>query len=95
MMVSPDSAQQYYSKEKRVPVDADHSQLAKLKRGQNGVYPNVKSAIKHGLISTAKIMARADAGLDPTTVLEKVCTREIWQRCELTVYLGSSQCAGL
>ena len=52
-------------------MDADHSQIARLKRGQNGVYPNVKSAIKHGLISTAKIIASADASLDPTAGIEK------------------------
>ena len=72
MMVSPNSAQQYYLKEKCVSVDADHSQIAKIKRGQNGVYPNVKSAIKHGLISTAKIVAGVDSGLDPVADIEKV-----------------------
>lgn len=72
MMVSPDSAQQYYFREKCVPVDADHSQIAKITRGQNGVYPNVKSAIKHGLIGTAKIVATADASLESTTFVGEV-----------------------
>lgn len=72
MMVSPSSAQQYYLKEKCVSVDADHSQIAKLKRGQNAVYPDVKSAIKHGLISIAKLESRADAVLEPTAVIKRV-----------------------
>jgi hypothetical protein len=74
-MVSPNSAQQYYSKEKLVSVDADHSQIAKLTRGENGVYPNVKSAIRHGLVSTAKIVAAADANSEPTASIKKVCFR--------------------
>jgi hypothetical protein len=72
MMVSPDSAQHYCAKEKSVSADEDHSSIAKLRKGQHGIYPNVKSAIRHGLISTAKIVAIADASLEPTASIEKV-----------------------
>ncbi|KFY00368.1 hypothetical protein V490_01391 [Pseudogymnoascus sp. VKM F-3557] len=57
IMVGPNSARLDYRKEKCVSVDCDHSQIAKLKKGEGGIYPTVKSAIKHGLISTARIVA--------------------------------------
>ena len=56
-MVGPNSARLDYKKEKCVSVDCDHSQIAKLKKGEGGIYPTVKSAIKHGLVSTARIVA--------------------------------------
>ena len=59
MMVTLDSARQYYPKEKLVSADSDHSQIARIMKGQNGIYPSVKSAIKRGLVSTAKIVAGA------------------------------------
>lgn len=57
MMVEPDSARLDYKKEKCVSVDCDHSQIAKLKKGEGGIYPTVKSAVRHGLVSTARIVA--------------------------------------
>lgn len=61
MMVTRDSAQQFYPREKLVSVDCDHSQIAKIRRGQNGIYPAVKAAVKHGLVSTANFVAGAGA----------------------------------
>lgn len=75
MMVSPDSAQQFYFKEKCVSANTDHSQIAKLKKGQSGIYSNVKSAIKHALTSTAKIMATADASLEAKVSKEAASRR--------------------
>jgi hypothetical protein len=60
-MVSQESAIQNLPREKKVSSDANHSQIAKLKKGENGIYNSVKSAIRHGLVSTAKIVAGADA----------------------------------
>lgn len=56
-MVEPNSARLDYETERCFPVDCDHSQIAKLKKGEGGIYPTVKSTIKHGLISTARIVA--------------------------------------
>jgi hypothetical protein len=61
MMVTPDSARQYYPKEKFVSADSDHSQIAKIRKGQNGIYPAIRSAIKHALVGTARMVAGAEA----------------------------------
>ena len=50
MMVYQDSAQLNFPKEKVVSCYADHSQIAKLKRGENGAYPDIKRAIKQALL---------------------------------------------
>lgn len=63
-MVGPYSARLDYRKEKCVPVYCDHLQIAKLKKGEDGIYPTVKSAIKHGLISTARIVAGKDVSFE-------------------------------
>jgi hypothetical protein len=74
MMVTPDSARQYYHKEKLVSADSDHSQIAKIKKGQNGIYPAIKSAIKHGLASTAEIVAGAgETNAEISPFAEQVC----------------------
>lgn len=70
MMVSRDSAQQFYPREKLVSADCDHSQIAKIRRGQNGIYPAVKAAVKHGLVSTAKIVAGAGAVMNESSRFE-------------------------
>ena len=54
MMVYQDSAQLNFPKEKVVSCYADHSQIAKLKRGENGVYPDIKRAIKQALLLGAE-----------------------------------------
>jgi hypothetical protein len=70
MMVTTDSARQYYPREKPVAADCDHSQIAKIKRGQSGIYPAVKAAVKHGLVSTAKIVAGAGDARNESSRLE-------------------------
>ena len=48
MMVKPDSAKLFWPREReeRIPCDSDHSQIAKVKRGQSGIYPSIKRSIK-------------------------------------------------
>ena len=55
MMVSHDSARLWYPREERVASNADHSQMAKLKRGESGIYPSVRWAIKQALLSAADL----------------------------------------
>ncbi|KFZ10879.1 hypothetical protein V502_07874 [Pseudogymnoascus sp. VKM F-4520 (FW-2644)] len=64
IMVEPNSARLDYETERCFPVDCDHSQIAKLKKGEGGIYPTVKSTIKHGLISTARIVAGKEVSLE-------------------------------
>lgn len=54
MMVYQDSAQLNFPKEKVVSCYADHSQIAKLKRGESGAYPDIKRAIKQALLRVAE-----------------------------------------
>ena len=69
MMVPLDSARQWYPREKFVACNADHSQIAKLKRGENSIYPSVRWAIKKGLFNAGDLYSeaegtlRADSGL--------------------------------
>ena len=55
MMVSLDSARQWYPREVFVACNADHSQIAKLKRGENSIYPSVRWAIKKALLSAGDL----------------------------------------
>ena len=55
MMVPLDSARQWYPREKFVACNADHSQIAKLKRGENSTYPCVRWAIKKALLSAVHL----------------------------------------
>ena len=57
MMVRKDSAQLNFPKEKMVSCHADHSQMAKLKRGESGAYPDIKRAIKEALLHVAEDQA--------------------------------------
>ena len=57
MMVSLDSARQYTPREQLVACHADHSQMAKLKRGQNSIYPEIRWAIKHALLTATETQA--------------------------------------
>ena len=59
MMVSQDSAKQWYPREKLVACNADHTQIAKLKRGENGIYPSVKFAIKQAMLSAGDLYSEA------------------------------------
>ena len=55
MMVSLDSARQWYPREEFVACNADHKQIAKLKRGENSIYPSVRWAIKKALLSAGDL----------------------------------------
>ena len=56
-MVTPDSACLFLPRETRVSCDANHTQIAKLKRGESGIYPNVKWAIKQALLKAVEEQA--------------------------------------
>ena len=53
MMVLPDDAKLFYPREKLLAVNENHSQIAKVKRGEGGIYPNIRSAIKRALFGAA------------------------------------------
>lgn len=55
MMLEAHSAKQYWPKEKIILADADHSGIARLKKGQGGIFQNVKATILRALTSTAQI----------------------------------------
>ena len=59
MMVSLDSARQWYPREEFVACNADHKQIAKLKRGENSIYPSVRWAIKKALLSAGDLYSEA------------------------------------
>ena len=59
MMVPLDSARQWYPREEFVACNADHSQIAKLKRGENSIYPSVRWAIKKALLSAGDLYTEA------------------------------------
>ena len=59
MMVSTDSARQWYPREEFVACNADHIQIAKLKRGENSIYPSVRWAIKKALLSAGDLYSEA------------------------------------
>ncbi|KAL8732870.1 MAG: hypothetical protein Q9166_002471 [cf. Caloplaca sp. 2 TL-2023] len=66
MMVSLDSARIWYPGEKLIACDTDHSQIAKLKRGESGIYPDIKRAIKKAMLSVGDLYGEA-AGNQNTT----------------------------
>ncbi|KAI9662517.1 MAG: hypothetical protein M1821_008684 [Bathelium mastoideum] len=49
IMVSQNSAMLHSAKEIRVPCNEDHAKIARLKRGEGGLYPIIKGHIKHVL----------------------------------------------
>lgn len=57
MMVEKSSALLKHRQGVRLMVDGDHSQIAKLSRGQGGAYPNVLRVIKQGLQSASETYA--------------------------------------
>lgn len=75
MMVSSDSAHQFYSNERPIAVDKNHSEIAKIKRGENGIYPSIKSIIKRALLTNATIVASAEAIPVHKSVREKTSSR--------------------
>lgn len=49
MVVQPDSAKLFWPREKSIPCHFDHSQTAKLKRGESGIYSSISWSIKCAL----------------------------------------------
>lgn len=77
-MVEKSSAVLNYNQEQtQMKVDGDHSQIAKLRPGQGGVYPNVLRVIKDGLQSASEqyaavVRKEADAPQPDQPLPEKV-----------------------
>ena len=59
IMVPLDSARQWYPREELVACNADHAQIAKLKRGENSIYPSVRWAIKKALLRAGDLYNEA------------------------------------
>ena len=60
-MVELGSASEEFGKATVMPAETDHSQISRIKRGEGGIYPQVKAAIRQGLSSTARLVARVEA----------------------------------
>ncbi|KAL8960924.1 MAG: hypothetical protein Q9193_002450 [Seirophora villosa] len=60
MMVPFDSAKLWFPSEQRIACHTDHSQIAKLKRGQGGAYPDIKVAIRKAMLSVGDLSHEAD-----------------------------------
>lgn len=63
-MVELDSAQLYLPREQLMSAEADHKQIAKVRKGEGGIYSRIKSAVRQGLVSNARII---DTRPDPKT----------------------------
>ena len=64
MMVPLDSARQWYPREEFVACNADHSQIAKLKRGENSIYPRVRWAIKKAVLKVGGLYSEVERTYD-------------------------------
>ncbi len=74
-------AHQWYPRETFVACNADHAQIAKLKRGENSIYPSVRWAIKKALLSAGDLYSEAkgtrrsdpshSGGLDESSILRQ------------------------
>lgn len=65
-MLPPSSATQYWPKEKVVHANANHSNIAKLKKGGGSILLNVGMAIKRALVPTAQsFFANPQTTADP------------------------------
>ena len=60
-MVTAESARQFSANEKWEMVDADHSQIAKITRGEGGIYSSVLFSIRSALTLNAHILTQAEA----------------------------------
>jgi hypothetical protein len=76
-MVELDSAQLYFPREQLMSAEADHKQIAKVKKGEGGIYSRIKSAVRQGLVSTARIVASVEAHPDPHTQVQLLALRVI------------------
>lgn len=76
VMVERSSALLNFEPEKtRMKVDGDHKEIARLKRGQGGVYPNVLRIIKEALVSALDQFVVAQ-----TAQVAWINGREAWPR---------------
>ena len=82
MMVYQDSAQLNFPKEKMVSCHADHSQMAKLRRGESGAYPDIKRAIKQALLHVAEDQANAGLSRLQLRLGGKAPIEEHWRHNE-------------
>ena len=82
MMVYQDSAQLNFPKEKMVSCHADHSQMAKLRRGESGAYPDIKRAIKQALLHVAEDQANAGLSRLQLRLGGKAVVEEHWRHNE-------------
>ena len=76
MMVYQDSAQLNFPKEKVVSCYADHSQIAKLKRGESGAYPDIKRAIKQALLRVAEAQVNVELSRLQLQSVDKAVVKE-------------------
>ena len=82
MMVYQDSAQLNFPKEKMVSCHADHSQMAKLRRGESGAYPDIKRAIKQALLHVAEEQANVGLSRSQFRSGGKAVVEEHWRHKE-------------
>lgn len=59
MMVSLDSARQWGVREQHIACHTDHSQIAKIRPGQSGAYPDIVGAIKQAVLSIGNLCSEA------------------------------------
>lgn len=55
MMVQPDSAKLFWPREESIPCHVYHSQIAKLKRGESGIYPSISWAIQSAVVEQTNL----------------------------------------
>lgn len=58
-MLEQESAIQYWDKETAIPAHANHSSIAKLKKGGGSIFQVVSSTIKQALVPTAQVSRQA------------------------------------
>lgn len=66
MMVPLDSARQWYPREMFLACNANHTQIAKVKRGEAGIYPVIRSVIKQAVLSADDLGGEAQSTSDET-----------------------------
>lgn len=59
-MVSHDSARQWYPRERFIACDTDHFDIARLQRGESGIYQQIKQAIKRAILGAGAVDSNAD-----------------------------------
>jgi hypothetical protein len=49
--------------------ETDHTQISKIKKGEGGIYSRIKSVVRQGLVSTARIVASVEANPDTHNIV--------------------------